>query len=537
MTRTTRPLALARQGMVASPHDLASLAGVRTLEEGGSAVDAAITVNAALGVVYPHMTGVGGDAFWLIYDASSRRLHALNGSGRAGWQANRAFFLARGDETIPTQGPLAVVTVPGAVDSWCAAHTYFGRLPLHDLLAPAIAYAREGHPISRGQTRFTRELTSLLQQYLTTHEVFLPGGRPPDHGDILQSPNLAATLQAVADKGRDGFYSGPVAEEMVAALQAAGGLLTMEDFATHQSSWDEPIATTYRGLTCYQHPPNSQGLVHLLTLNILEGFNLQDLGDDSAEYLHIVAEATKLAYAERERHLTDPEFADIPLELLLSQSYAERLRSQIDVTRARPATPARDSSGDTTCTVVVDGAGNAVSVIQSICHAFGSGFVAGDTGVLLHNRGASFSLQGKHVNCLEPGKRTRHTLMPGMIFLDGRPFMVYGTMGGDGQPQTNTALVTRVIDFGHDIQSAIERPRCLYGQFWGARTNDLWLEDRFPDPTIAGLQRAGQPVRMVGEWADIMGHAQGVLVDQDKGTLQGGSDPRGDGIAIGPASE
>lgn len=519
--------------MVASPHYMASLAGIRTLEQGGTAVDAAIAVNAVLGVVYPHMTGVGGDAFWLVYDATSRKVCALNGSGRAGREATRSFFRARGNETIPTLGPLAVVTVPGAVDSWCAANERFGRLPLHDLLAPAIEYASEGCPAAAGLARFTDEHASTLQNYTATKRIFLPHGRAPRHGDVVVSEHLAATLRAVAEKGRDGFYSGPIADEMIGSLQQAGGLLTVADLEGHRSDWSEPVATTYRGLSCYQHPPNSQGLIHLLILNILEGFDLKAMGDGTHQYLHVVVEATKLAYAERERHLTDPAFVDIPLNRLASKEHADHLRSQIDLAHPGPPAAAQDSSGDTTCTVVVDADGNAASVIQSICHAFGSGFVAGDTGILLHNRGSSFSLQDGHVNCLEPEKRTLHTLMPGMLLRDDWPLMVYGTMGGDGQPQTNTSVVTRVIDFGYDIQSAIDAPRSLYGQFWGERTNDLWLESRFAETTVEGLRRTGHPVRPMGDWEDIMGHAQGIVVDRDRGILMGGSDPRGDGIAIG----
>lgn len=533
MGHLTRPVALGQRGMVASPHYMASLAGARVLENGGSAVDAAITVNSMLGVVYPHMTGIGGDAFWLMYDSASQDVRALNGSGRAGAAATRSFFLDRGYEAIPAVGPLAAVTVPGAVDSWCVAHDAFGRLPLDELLAPAIDCARRGFPTAAGLARFADEHAATLQAYPASSRAFLPNGNAPLHGDILVSEQLAATLEAIAKHGSVGFYGGPVADEIAASLQRAGGFLTVADFQAHRSDWCEPASTTYRGLSCYQHPPNSQGIVHLLVLNILEGFDLRAMGDGSPEYLHVVVEATKLAYAERERHITDPAFADIPTDWLVSKEYADELRSRIDLTRTDPPTTSGDSSGDTTCSVVVDRDGNAVSVIQSICHAFGSGFVAGDSGVLLHNRGSVFTLDDDHVNRLEPGKRTMHTLMPGMMLRDGAPLMVYGTMGGDGQPQTNTSLVTRVVDFQHDIQSAIEAPRALYGQFWGERTNDLWLETRFPQTTLEGLRRIGQPVRPVGEWADVMGHAQGIVVDRERGILMGGSDPRGDGMAIG----
>lgn len=533
MTRTTRPVTLTRHGMVSSPHYLASVAGMRVLQEGGSAVDAAISVNATLGVVYPHMTGTGGDAFWLVYDARSERLHALNGSGRASFQATRQSFRSKGYEEIPSRGPLAAVTVPGAVDSWCSAHERFGRLSLREILAPAISYARDGYAVSGGQARCTEEVADVLGQYRATQKVFLPEGRPPRVGEVMSFPRLAETMEAVAERGRSGFYEGPVAEEIVRTVQEAGGFLSAEDLASHHSDWVEPISSTYRGLTCYQHPPNSQGFVHLMVLNLLEGFDLRSMGEDSADYLHLIVEATKAAFVDRDRYLTDPEFADIPLDQLLSKEYAAELRASIDMNRSWSPAAERDLAGDTTGSVVVDAEGNAVSVIQSLYHECGSAFVAGETGVCLQNRGSFFSLDEDHVNTLEPGKRTFHTLMPGMVFEDGRPFMVYGTMGGEGQPQTQTALVTRVVDFGHDIQSAIDRPRWLYGRTWGETTSDLRVEGRVPEAVVSILRARNQPVRVVEDWSDIMGHAQGIVIDHERGVLMGGADPRGEGIAIG----
>lgn len=528
----TRPVTLSRNGMVSSPHYLASVAGMGALQDGGSAVDAGIAVNATLGVVYPHMSGVGGDAFWLIYDASSRKLHALNGSGRAGSQVSREFFQSRGYSTIPSRGPLAAITVPGAVDSWCAAHERFGRRPLAELLKPAIAHAREGFPVCGSQARYGLAVADVLAAYDRTRKAFLPGDNAPVLGDMLRLPHLAETMEAVAERGRDGFYTGPVAEEIARSLQAAGGLLTVEDFASHHSDWTAPVSTTYRGLTCWQPPPNSQGFAHLMILNILEGFDLASIGENTAAYVHLTVEATKLAFAERDRYLTDPEFSDIPLDRLLSKEYAAELRDRIQFDRAEPVAPEYAAAGDTTCSVAVDRDGNAVSIIQSLYHEYGSGFVAGDSGVLLQNRGATFSLMADHVNRLEPGKRTFHTLMPGMLFADDGPFMVYGTMGGEGQPQTSTAMVTRVVDFHDDIQTAIDRPRWLHGRTWGDDTTDLRIESRFPAAAIKGLRERGHPVRVVDEWDDCMGHAQGILVDR-RGIFLGGADARGEGLALG----
>ncbi|GAB3716786.1 gamma-glutamyltransferase [Nocardiopsis oceani] len=534
MSHTTRAVTLAQRGMVASPHYLASLAGLDTLREGGSAVDAAISVNSTLGVVYSHMTGVGGDAIWLIYDAASGSVHALNGSGRAGANATRDLFASQGHTTIPVRGPKAAITVPGTVDSWCAAHNWFGTLPLAHTLRTAINYARGGHAVCAGKARCLNEVSDVLRRYSSSREtLFTSGGQPPKPGDVVRFPKLAETLETIAQQGRDGFYTGAVAEEIVGSLQKAGGLLTMEDLAAHRSEWEQPLSTTYRGFECFQHPPNSQGFVHLMMLNILEGFDLSQMGQTSADYLHTVTEATKLAFADRDRYLTDPDFTDIPLDTLLSKQYAAELRDRIRPDLARQPGQPSTLAGDTTCSVVVDSAGNAVSVIQSLYHEVGSGFVAGDTGVLLQNRGSFFSLDEEHVNTLEPGKRTFHTLMPGMLLRNGQPYLVYGTMGGEGQPQTSTALVNRIVDYGDEVQQAIDRPRWLHGRTWGEQSEDLRVESRIPESVRSGLQRRGHTVHTVDEFDDIMGHAQAIHVDSSRGVLMGGADPRGEGLALG----
>jgi gamma-glutamyltranspeptidase/glutathione hydrolase len=495
MPKTTRPVALSTRGMVASPHYLASLAGLDMLRAGGSAVDAAIAVNACLGVVYPHMTGMGGDAFWLIHDGPGNELHALNGSGRAVQGATREFYRGRGYAAIPERGPLAALTVPGTVDSWCAAHARFGKLALADILAPAIRYAREGYPVSEGQVRLTRATAEALAQCPFAAEAFLPGGRTPRFGEILRFPRLAAVMETVARDGRAGFYEGAVAEEIVRSLNEAGSFWTYEDLAGHRASWERPISTPYRDVTCYQHPPNSQGFAHLMMLNLLEGFDIAGLREHEADYVHLIVEATKLAFAERDRYLGDPAFTDIPLDRLLSKEYAAGLAGRIGREAAPPREPALTGQ-DTTCTVVVDADGNAVSMIQSLYHEFGAAVAAGETGLLMQNRGAFFSLDKDHVNRLEPGKRCFHTLMPGMLFREGRPFLVYGTMGGEGQPQTGAALVTRIVDFGMDPQSAIDAPRWLYGRTWGEATRNLRLESRFGERAAAALAARRHQIEM-----------------------------------------
>lgn len=519
-------------GMVSSPHYLATVAGLKVLQGGGSAVDAAIAVNSTLGVVYPHMTGMGGDAFWLVHDAASGTVHALNGSGRAAAQASRERYRAAGHEVIPQRGPLSLVTVPGAVDSWCMAHERFGKLSLADDLAQAIAYARDGYPVSAGQARFTAATADVLAQHGPTAGTFLPGGRVPQAGQLLRMPGLAETMDLVAQKGRAGFYAGPVREEIVRAVAEAGGCWQADDLTGHHGTWQAPISTTYRGRVLYQHPPNSQGFVHLMVMNILECFEVSLLHSDHPAYLHLVVEATKLAFADRDRYLTDPEHCDIPMQRLLSKDYAAELAARIDLEQARPSHP-QPMGQDTTCTVVVDQWGNAVSIIQSLYHEFGSAFVAGDTGVLLQNRGSFFSLDPDHVNCLEPGKRCFHTLMPGMMFAEDHLDLVYGTMGGEGQPQTSTALVTRYVDFDEDIQDVIDHPRWLYGRTWGDDTQNLRIENRFSDATTLRLARMGHHVETIDAWSDLAGHAAAITINHDNGVLTGAADARGEGIAAG----
>lgn len=530
--KTTRPVSRATGGMVASPHYSASLAGLKVLQEGGSAVDAAIAVNATLGVVYPHMTGMGGDSFWLIHDAEKQKTHALNGSGRTVASATRERYQKLGLSEIPQRGPHAALTVPGTVDAWCTAHEHFGVVPLQQCLDAAISFARNGYPVSAGQAMFTENTAQVLGRYDTTRKAFMPNDRPPETGEIMRFPGMAETMEEIARNGRAGFYEGAIADEIVSALAAAGGEWQLEDLANNRSTWDEPISTTYRGRTCYQHPPNSQGFAHLMILNIIEQFDVAALKTNHAAYIHLVVEATKLAFRDRDRYLTDPEFSGIPLDRLLSKDYAKELANQIDFDHTRETQP-EPMGQDTTCTVVVDRDGNAASVIQSLYHEFGSAFVAGDTGIVLQNRGSFFSLDENHVNSLEPGKRCFHTLMPGMMSKDGALDLVYGTMGGEGQPQTSTMVATRYIDFNHDVQTAIDNPRWLYGRTWGAETQALRLENRFSEETFASLRTRGHDVQICEAWCDVMGHAAAIKVDQNTGVLSGAADARGEGIAVG----
>ncbi|MGA2954734.1 MAG: gamma-glutamyltransferase [Thermodesulfobacteriota bacterium] len=527
-----RPVTMAPHGLVASPHYLASQAGVDILKRGGTAVDAAIATNAVLNVVYPHMCGIGGDAFWLIYDASKKDLAFLNASGRSPYAASIEYFQKAGMKSIPVRGLLAV-TVPGAVDGWFQAHGRYGKLPIPSILEPAIGYARNGYPIGHILSFKIHEAVSELSRFPTSKNLFLSGGKTPRPGDVLTNPGLAGSLEKIAREGRDVFYRGEIARAIVKFSQENGGLLSEKDFQDTQSTWGDPISTQYRGYTVFETAPNSQGLTALLILNLLEGYDLSSLGFQSPDHLHLTVEAKKVAFADRNHYISDPDMVKIPVAELLSKGYAAKRRSLIRMDRAMdsaavaPGNPGRD----TIYLCVVDEMGNAVSLIQSLFHSFGSAVVAGETGIVLQNRGAYFSLNPGHVNCLKPHKRTFHTLMASMTFRDGKPFMVFGTSGADGQPQTHAQVMTAVFDFGLDIQSALEAPRWVAGR--ELPENALAVESRLPVATVEELRKRGHEIQMAESWAQTMGSAHGIIIHPENGLRMGGADPRSDGAAIG----
>lgn len=522
------------QGVVVCPHHLASEVGAQILHKGGNAVDAAIATQAALGVVYPHMTGIGGDAFWLIYDAASQTLTGLNGSGRAAGKATPDFYFNQDLEAIPARGPLAALTVPGAIASWQQAHQRFGKYDWAALLEPAITLATSGYPVTGSQAHWTRQNQTYFEQYAQISCPFLPGGTVPQAGTTVTNPDLAKTLQVLAENGAPAFYQGAIARQITDYLATVGGLLTLADFAAHQSDWVSPIETTYRGYRVAQMPPNSQGFTVLEMLNIVEAYELQQLGHGTADYFHLMVEATKLAFTDRDRWLTDPTFAEIPLEQLISKSYAAQRRSQIQSHRASHCA-AGVIGGDTVYTAIVDAAGNAVSLIQSIYFDFGSAVVVPGTGFALQNRGCFFSLNPDQINCLAPYKRTFHTLMPGMVLHpDGQPYLVLGTMGGEGQPQTQLALITRLLDFSLAPQAAINEPRWLWGRTWGESVSGLTLEGRIPSEIRQALQERGHPVITAPDWTEKMGHAHVIRYDRETKLCEAGCDPRSDGAAIAP---
>ncbi len=548
MTPTAhRPTVLGTRGMVVTPHYLASAAGLRVLQAGGNAIDAAIAAAAVCSVVYPHMCSIGGDNFWLIYDAKTRSVRALNGSGRSGERCSIDLYHRMGNaNAIPPRGFLAANTVPGAVDGWATAHEY-GRWSLGtkllwtSLFEEAIEYAEAGYPVTPSQAMWTARNIEEgsdplrgLQRWDGFRGTYLkPDGRPYGPGEVMKQPDLARTLRTIAYGGGRFFYEGDITRRIVRYLDGHGGVLTERDFYEHRSDWVEPIRLDYRGYAAHGFPPNTQGVAALMILGILGHFDLQRLREGTTDYYHLQVEATKLAFADRDRWVTDPSRIRIPLNRLLSLRYTQDRVRLINMTRAVARYEPGLVKGDTVYIGTVDAAGNGVSMLQSIYFDFGSGIVAGDTGVLLQNRGTFFSLDPTHVNRLEPRKRTFHTLIPAMLLKDDRLFMVYGTMGGEGQPQTQSALVTRIVDFGLELQEAIEAPRWLYGRTWGTTSTDLLLEARIPTSVVEGLRHRGHPVRVVGAWDDLMGHAQAILIHPGTRVRHGGADPRGDGQALG----
>ena len=543
-SKTDNPMT--SRGMVTTPNYLASQAGLDILRKGGNVVDAAIAASAVLTVVYPQMTTLGGDNFWLIYNVKTGELKALNASGRAGEKATIDFYKSKGLEKIPSRGYLAANTVPGVVSGWDEAYRYAQKemssnLKWKSLFASAIDYAKNGFPVSHSLSYWSainvnpndNEFRNLQRFDKFKNTYLKPDGSPYGVGEILKQPKLEKSVTKIADLGAREFYEGSIAKDIVADLDANGGMLTLSDFKKHKADWVTPISTTYRDYQAYNFPPNTQGFASLEILNILNNFDVKSLGEGSADYYHLLVEATKQAFADRDRYLSDPEFVKIPLDWLLSAQHGKDQAALISMDNAQKTVNPLDPNGDTIWLGVVDSEGNSVSLIQSVYHDFGSGIVAGETGILLQNRGSFFSLDSTNVNHLEPHKRTFHTLNPAMLMKDGKPYLVYGTMGGEGQPQTQAAIVSRIVDFGMSPQDAINAPRWLHGRTWGASSNNLKIEGRVPNSVIQELKKKGHPVDVVDDYTDVMGHAGAILVNSETGVLQGASDPRGDGSAVG----
>ncbi len=516
---------------VTSPHALATQAGASLLASGASAADAAIAVAATLSVVYPHMTGIGGDLFALYYDARTRSIACYNGSGRAAALADRAYYEGLGLDAVPERGGAAALTVPGAVDGWFALHQRYGTLAFDRLLEPAIGLARDGAPIARSVRRALHEERAVLDADAAARAAF---GTGRGDGDLLVQPSLATTLERIVSGGRAWFYDGECAAAIDACCRAVGSPLRASDFAAHTGEWVEPITTPFRGFTSVTTPPNSQGLALLLAQSIYEQIDgTQAFADCSAEFVHATVESIRLAYEDRDKYVCDPAYATAPLGMILSRGHAAARAATIDpntaVVRTRHLAADR---GGTTYFACVDAAGNAVSVIQSIYQHFGAGVVVGELGIVLHNRGCWFVLDENAPRALAPGRRPFHTLIANMLTRGDEPTLVYGSMGGDAQPQTGLALSIRIGERGVPPQAAIDRPRWRWHAGAGDGLGDLTVEARIGAASIAGLRARGHHVFVAGDWDEAMGHAGAIVIDRERGLLLAGSDPRSDGLAL-----
>lgn len=535
----TRSPVLAQHGMVAAAHPLAVQIGVEVLKKGGSAIDAAIAVNAALAFLEPVACGVGGDLFAIVWDPGTRKLWGLNASGRAPGALSIDKVKPQQDGTIPPYSPYAW-TVPGCVDGWIELHARFGRLPLKDVLAPAIAYAREGAPVPQVIAASWTRSVPRFGDKPGFAEVFLPGGRAPREGEVFANPALARTLEAIAVRGRDGFYAGDVAKALVAFSDRVGGFFSLADLAGHRSEWVEPISTTFRGHTVWELPPNGQGLAALQMLNILQARDLPALGRDNPDFWHLLVEAKKLAYEDRARLYADPAFSPVPVSQLLDGDYARRQAERIDMRRAarrlEPGNPAL-RSGDTTFLVTADARGQMVSLIQSNYTGFGSGYVVPEFGFGLHNRGAQFALDPRHPNVLAPGKRPFHTIIPAFVTRDGVPLMAFGVMGGDMQPQGHVQILVNLLVHGMNLQEAGDAARFYHtgsSEPTGTMMEDggvLHLESGVPFEVRQELLRRGH--RLVEASGISFGGYQAIWRDPTTGVLTGATESRKDGCALG----
>jgi gamma-glutamyltranspeptidase/glutathione hydrolase len=530
--RAGRSVVRARHGMVATSQPLASQTGLEILKRGGNAVDAAIAMAAVLNVTEPNMTGIGGDAFMLVWDAKAKKLSGLNASGRAPKALNVEHFKAKNLTAIPFTG-MEPITVPGAFDGWVTLLDKFGTMKLADLLGPAITYADEGFPLGETIAQDWAPEVPRLKQTAAAAATFLVDGAAPRPGAIVTQKNLARTLRVLAKGGRDAFYTGEIAKMITDYCQREKGFLTMEDFAAQKSNWVDPISTTYRGHTLYEIPPNGQGLTALLLLNILEGLDLASMRTEPVRYYHTLIEAIKIAFADRNRYIADPAFSKAPVETLISKEYAAKRRALLNADKAidPPSYGDINVGSDTTYFTVVDKDRNAVSFINSIFHSFGSAIVAGETGIVMQNRGGGFSLEDGHPNRLEPGKRPFHTIIPAMVFKDDRLLMSYGVMGGDIQPQAHAQVLLNLIDRGMNLQQAIDAPRVRYISGRG-----VMMEDALTAPVIGDLVRRGHERIMPGPGLThraLMGGGQAIMIDPETDALLGASDPRKDGQAVG----
>jgi gamma-glutamyltranspeptidase/glutathione hydrolase len=534
----SRSEVFAEHGMAATSHPLATEIALDILKQGGSAVDAAIAANAALGLMEPTGCGIGGDLFAIVWDPESESLSGLNASGRSPRSLTLEYFKEQGLEKIPPRGPLPV-SVPGTVDGWYALHEQFGRLSMARNLAPAIRYAREGFPLTEVIAQYWALNAEALADYAGFAEVFMPGGRTPRKGEIFRNPRLADTYEKIAKGGRDAFYKGEIARRIAAYMKEQGGFLAYEDLSAHKSEWVDPVSADYRGYTVWELPPNGQGIAALQILNILEGYDIAAMGLDSAEYVHTFVEAKKLAFEDRARYYADPAFVDVPVDYLVSQRYADARRKLIDPEKASLELPAGDDSlrpGDTIYLTVADESGMMVSLIQSNYRGMGSGMTPGGLGFILQDRGELFSLDPAHPNVYAPGKRPFHTIIPAFVTRDRKPWLSFGVMGGGMQPQGHAQILVNLVDFGMNLQEAGDAPRIRHdgsSEPTGEVMSDggtVYLESGFGEATRAGLEKRGH--RLAPGDGGFGGY-QAIRRDHEQGVYAGASESRKDGHAAG----
>jgi gamma-glutamyltranspeptidase/glutathione hydrolase len=534
---TTRSEIITQRGMAATSQPLATQIALDVLKQGGTAVDAAIAANAALGLMEPPSCGIGGDLFAIVWEAKTQKLYGLNASGRSPYSLTLDYFKTQGHQTIPLRGPLPV-SVPGCVDGWFELHQRFGKLPLNTILAPTIQYAREGFPVSEVIAYEWQGCVSTLQNYPNFMEYFTFNGTAPRKGEIFKNPLLANTLEKIAEGGRDFFYKGEIAETIDRYMKKVGGFLSYQDFFDHKSEWVEPVFTNYRGYDVWELPPNGQGIAVLQMLNILEGYDLQSLGFGSPEYLHLFIEAKKLAFEDRAKFYADPDFNRIPVKELISKKYGDSRRQIINLNRASKSLEAGNpfEMGDTIYLTVADQERNMVSLIQSNFLGMGSGMAPDDLGFVLQNRGALFTLEEGRFNTYESHKRPFHTIIPAFLTQNGRPLMSFGVMGGDMQPQGHVQILVNIIDFGMNLQEAGDAPRVRHGgssQPTGEKMNDggtVYLESGFPDETINRLKKLGHQIK---ETSGGFGGYQAIWFEEKNNVFIGASESRKDGQAAG----
>jgi gamma-glutamyltranspeptidase / glutathione hydrolase len=539
----TRSEVIAKNGMAATAQPLATEVAVDVLKRGGSAIDAAIAANATLGLMEPVNCGIGGDLFAIVWDAKTRKLYGINGSGRSpkglSYDQMAAELARLGQRSIPKFGVLSI-SVPGAVDAWFELHNRFGKLPIEEDLAPAIQYANEGFPVTEYIAYlWQRNLSALAQQPGAILKTYTINGRAPHKGDVFKNPELANTYRIIAEKGRDAFYQGPIADQIGAFFRVNGGYLKKEDLSSHQADWVDLVTTNYRGYDVYELPPNTQGGTVLEMLNIIEGFDLKSAGFDHPDALHVMIEAKKLAFENRAKMYADPAYYPAPMPRLLSKDYAAERRQLVDPKQAAlhyEAGDAKLAHGDTTYLCVADQDGNMVSLIQSNFRGMGSGIVVPGLGFGFQSRGELFSMDLAHPNVYAPGKRPFHTIIPGFVLKAGKPWLAFGVMGGDMQPMGQVQILTNLIDFGMNLQEAGDAPRWQHAgssePTGGDMTDGGWVnfESGYPYETIRELMNRGHNIRF-----DLGGYGgyQAIMRDDQQGVYYGASESRKDGCAIG----